>query len=212
MNSFLILLLSTISRGADEPRFVLIQPTYSVSGHGAVLDDLESRMPAQHPYRDRDRITWAHETTHGLNSYIRNRLGPRKQSLYVLEGRCVVLDEPSHIRLGDVARAVPQSERGQVYNLYLVQQQRDWDDTPTYVLDEWIAYVNGAKCGQELGLDYGSEVGFAREFTNYARALERIARSPEITAYVRWQESEVARLLPPRTVGSRVYVKPWRRR
>ena len=122
MNSFLILLLSTISRGADEPRFVLIQPTYSVSGHGAVLDDLESRMPAQHPYRDRDRITWAHETTHGLNSYIRNRL------------------------------------------------------------------------------------------TNYARALERIARSPEITAYVRWQESEVARLLPPRTVGSRVYAKPWRRR
>ena len=60
MNPFLILLL--ISRGADEPRFVQIPATRSVSGHGAVLDDLESRMPAQHPYLDRDRITWAHET------------------------------------------------------------------------------------------------------------------------------------------------------
>ena len=45
--------------------------------NGKVIQDLERRMPAQHPYRHSDHITWAHETTHGLQANIRNaNVGP----------------------------------------------------------------------------------------------------------------------------------------
>jgi len=37
------------------------------------LHDIESRMPRGHSYRDGRHITWAHETTHGLNARIRNQ-------------------------------------------------------------------------------------------------------------------------------------------
>jgi len=39
----------------------------------ATLADVECHMPAGHPYRDSRHVTWAHETTHGLNARIRNR-------------------------------------------------------------------------------------------------------------------------------------------
>jgi hypothetical protein len=39
---------------------------------GEVLQDIELHMPAGHGYRDSHKVTWAHETTHGINANIRN--------------------------------------------------------------------------------------------------------------------------------------------
>src|SRR5690606_38202965 len=57
-----------------EPKFenypAVRQPESSL---GKVLSDIECHMPAGHIYRDSDKITWGHETSHGLASNIRQK-------------------------------------------------------------------------------------------------------------------------------------------
>lgn len=90
---------------------------------GTILSNIESQLPNGHPYKDNDRITWGHETTHGINSRIRNTLaGPKQNGIYILNNQAVLLPEPP-ITLRDVAGVVPRDLRGQVYDLYLVRQQ-----------------------------------------------------------------------------------------
>lgn len=120
---------------------------------GNILRDIECRMPSNHGYEFPSMpMTWAHETTHGLNSNIRNKLAePNKKinALYCLEGKCAIINEPK-CKLSSVANAIPKSIRGPSYHLYLIQQQQYWNDTPTYLLDEWVAYTNGSECGREV--------------------------------------------------------------
>lgn len=96
------------------------------------------------------RMTNAHETTHFINSQLREshmRNNPKRiNAFYVLGGKGVVIEEPN-IKLGDVANFVPQKLRSHRYQLYLVDQRQHWEDYPLYVFDEWVAYVNSAKCG-----------------------------------------------------------------
>ena len=109
-------------------------------------------MPAQHQYRDANIITWAHETTHGLQSRIRNEnfeIGFRKNAFYVLEGRAMLCIEPSFL-MSDYVSSIPSSLRGNIYQIYMVQQQGDWNDTPMYPWDEWTAYANGTANRIEL--------------------------------------------------------------
>jgi len=167
------------------------------------LGDIESHMPAGHPYRDSRHVTWAHETTHGLNARIRNqnvkvkqiavgaglgltlsypvpvdgvpfpelRLG-RVNACYVLGGKAFVCEEPD-LRLSQIAEAVPRSMRGMSYRLYLVEQQRYWEDCPLYVFDEWSAYANGLSTAIDANGGDGafSDVLQMLEFTAYALVL-----------------------------------------
>ena len=126
-----------------DPEWTNIPPVRSVDPHlGLVLGDIDSHMPAGHGYRDNRRVTWAHETTHGLNARIRNQY-PGSNACYVLNDRAIILVEPTKFTLSKVASAVPRSLRGMSYDLYLIQQQRYWNEQPLYVLDEWSAYANG---------------------------------------------------------------------
>jgi hypothetical protein len=78
------------------------------------------------------------------------------------------MDEPKGT-LAAVAAAVPISLRGRGYNLYLVQQQRYWNDAPTYVFDEWVAYTNGSVQRLHSGLDDRTDtVQSMMEFIPYA--------------------------------------------
>lgn len=144
---------------------------------GKTLADIESRMPAGHIYADNDLITWAHETTHGINSRCRQAL-PGVNCFYCLNGYVGVFREP-RLRKSTVCRYVPANLRGDVWTLYMTGQQA-WDDTPTYILDEWVAYINGATAGQELypdgnanGRSLAADVRHAVEFSGYASALLR---------------------------------------
>jgi hypothetical protein len=116
------------------------------------LGDIDSRLPAGHIYRDRDKVTWAHETTHGINARIRNELRVAN-GYYCLYGIAFTLKDNPSFLLRDIANRVDKSKKWKTYQLYLVQQQKHWNDTPLYVLDELTAYTNGAIVGSQVGME-----------------------------------------------------------
>ena len=155
-------------RGGADPRW------------GELLSDIERHLPAEHGsvYSDPDRITHAHETSHGIHAHIRNTLndtGRRANGFYGLQDRAALVVEPA-IRKSAVAAFVPGRLQGDRYGLY-ISGSPDWDDTPLYVFDEWVAYTNGGAVGVDLvehGLwDDGWRDGVAGqlEFTVYALSL-----------------------------------------
>jgi hypothetical protein len=158
--------------------FSKIEPVTNRFGSGTFYSDVMNY--ASNPYVRDIRSTNAHETTHGINSSLRNRFRsvyPHKiNAFFVGRGEYVVLAEPN-IRLRDVAQFVPAALRGRRFNLYFVQQVRHWDDTPLYVLDEFVCYINGGKvCVDDLlNNRYRQEntdgVSGCLEFAIYSMAL-----------------------------------------
>jgi hypothetical protein len=135
---------------------------------GTVLTDIENHIPPKYgtTYRDSDKLTWAHETSHGIHSDIRNyynKTGKRANGLYALDNKGVVIVEPN-IRKSAAAKHIPSSLRGSRYSLYITGQV-EWDDTPLYIWDEWNAYVNGGACGVDL-VEKGKFTGGWRDGVN----------------------------------------------
>jgi len=181
-------------------------PLRNVTGLGEVLNDIEGHMPAGHIYKDSDKITWGHETTHGIHSRLRQKYSQsgafstslngkqyfksfdRINCFYVLENRAIKLKEPN-TTLAEVAKNVPRSLRGNVYNLYLIKQQRYWNNEPLYIFDEWVAYGNGACVKNDL--DIKNRVGtvrYALEFNVYAMTLAMTAKTddPHFKSFLMW--------------------------
>ena len=176
------------------------------------LADIESHMPDGHPYMDRRHVTWAHETTHGLNARIRNQsvqieqihsgsvpltlpipeiqdtsvVSGRYNACYVLNNMAFVMEEPP-LKLSQIANSVPTSMRGMSYRLYLIQQQQYWNDCPLYVLDEWSAYTNGLSTALDANGGDGtfSDVLQSLEFMAYTFVLARllIPRAAQYTEF-----------------------------
>lgn len=162
--------------GPPPPGFTAYGPRQRNPGRimgSTILADVESHLPAGNIYRDSDPTTWCHEGTHGVNSYIRNQYGTGTGAInafYVLNNKAVVVYEPRGLTLSTVARMVPPTCKGRIFDLYLRQQLRDWNEVPTYVLDEWTAYTNGAACSLELRRR-NSDVDFMLEMGIYSLAL-----------------------------------------
>ncbi len=119
--------------------------TKSNTQWGPVLRDIINHEAPGDTNDYRDKVTIAHETTHGINAYIR-RLAQTSKKLngfYVLENRAVLIEEPN-ITKNQIAPFVPASLRSRRYNTYIAGMP-DWDDTPLYVWDEWVAYTNGGE-------------------------------------------------------------------
>ena len=117
---------------------------------GDVLSDIESHIRPNHPYKASDKITWAHETTHGISSDLRQKFcKPEENAFYVLRNQAVVVSNPA-VTIKETARLVPEDLRGKIYDLYLVKQAGDWNNTPTYLFDELVAYSNGSECALDL--------------------------------------------------------------
>jgi hypothetical protein len=123
------------------------------------LTDIVSHLPTSfgNQYFSSDRVTWGHETTHGINSHIRNTIGGpingpngRIAGFYVGDDKACVMSQPK-LKLSQIAGVIPQNLRGNRYQLYFVSQRRDWEDMPLYPFDEWVAYTNGAAVGIEIG-------------------------------------------------------------
>lgn len=149
--------LFAIKALAADPTFTRLEPDWTpysaVKGVdrslGTVLGDIESHLPAGHPYREVDRVTWGHEGSHGIHSYIRLKHPGRANALYFLKDRAIILAEP-HTTLATVAIYVPQSLRGNMYQTYLIGMQGSWNNEPLYIFDEWISYTNGTAVGLDL--------------------------------------------------------------
>ena len=165
----------------DKVKWVRHEATQEFSDDrcGPVLTDIERHISPVHNgyYRDADPLTWGHETTHGINSDLRAKLArPGQNAFYCLEGKAIVLSNPK-LTIRDVAAVVPPGLRGGRYNTYLASQT-GWNDTPTYILDEWVAYTNGTAVGADQWKN--GKVGRAgrsddavspMEFTYYTLAL-----------------------------------------
>lgn len=131
------------------PEFVPVK-TYRTSEKDTVYGDIISHTKGR-PFGDaHGRSTNAHETAHGIHSDLRNeyqsKMGVRVNGFYALEGRGVIIEEPG-IKMSHAVKFVPENLRSYRWNLYMVQQLRDWNDTPLYICDEWNAYVLGGMCG-----------------------------------------------------------------
>ena len=152
------------------------------SSLGSVLGDIESRMPAGHQYRfPDDLVTWAHEATHGLNSNIRNKdikPGTTPNAFYLLDGKALLLEEPRGLLISQIANRIPTHLRGKIYKLYMIDQQRWWNDRPLYTYDEWVSYANGAATRTDLGIVNRSEtVTYMWEMAVYASYATFMAKS-----------------------------------
>jgi hypothetical protein len=130
------------------PKFIAV-PAYRAGEAGTVYGDIISHSRGAPFGLAHGRDVDAHETTHGINSEIRNanqRAGARVNGFYVLQGRGVLVEDPN-IKMQNALRFVPKNLRSYRWPLYMEQQIKSWNDTPTYILDEWVAYVNGGQCG-----------------------------------------------------------------
>lgn len=201
---------------SPEPNFSNYPPVRNVDNLGKVLSDIESHMPAGHIYKDNDKITWAHETVHGINSNMRMHFSKvrktdtgemvylgewienegiplfksraRINAFYVLEDRAMVLKEPD-TTIQQVAKVVPQSLRGGVYQLYMINQAQSWGDTPLYIFDEWVAYTAGSEARLDLDIKERSEsVLYMLEFNVYAICLAMASQTDDsdIKDFMRW--------------------------
>jgi len=172
-----------------------------------VLGDIERHLPAKFggTYRDTDPITWGHETTHGINSHLRNTRdfnpeGAKVNGFYALGDKAVVLEEPP-IRKSSVVSYVPPSLKGGRAAMYITGQQA-FEREPLYLMDEWMAYTNGGAVGVDLAKrgkwTQGSRDGVAGvvEFTGYgfamAMAVEAqqpgyLAAHPKLKNLIAWQ-------------------------
>lgn len=171
---------------------------------GRVLSDIESHMPEGHDYSFAGQpMTWSHETTHGLNGRLRMVFrGKGKNYLYCLDSKCVEITEPS-CSLRDVAMSIPPSLRGPSYHLYMVQQGRYWNDTPSYVLDEWLAYTHGVMTGMAVDEDgWYYELLQANNFTVYsiAMAMAVSSRDPnydhtQLREFLAWNIQRINKIM-----------------
>lgn len=99
----------------------------------------------QEPYGDQDgRRINVHETSHGITSDLRKSfsqaLNKKINVFYVLNSKCIVLEE-SNISMRLVTNYIPNILRSYRYNLYFIEGLQDWNDMPSYILDEWNAYI-----------------------------------------------------------------------
>jgi hypothetical protein len=171
-----------ISKFKTESIFINYQPLRQISSLGTVLSDVESHLPAGHIYRDSDMITWTHESSHGIASQLRGQYAQygKYNGFYVLKNRACIIKEPN-TTINKAARLVPNSLRGDVYNLYMVQQANSWNDSPLYILDEFIAYTNGSDCRLDLKIaDRSESVKYMIEFGVYSMCLAQSCQSNDL--------------------------------
>jgi len=142
-----------------------------------MLDQVLARSQKPQHYLTKyaaDLITMSHECSHDVNNRITNEFGGVGwYGFYVGGGKAAVFREPK-IRISDIAPRVQQRWRNyhQYFNVVGPQQ----DTMPLYILDEWVAAINGAMTGHERNAGDTGDRYMACEFSHYANALMQTVR------------------------------------
>lgn len=136
-----------------------------------ILKDVVVHLKEDH-YYDRDEVTYVHEGTHGINAELRNQ-HRGFACFYMLNDLAIRLRRITEVTLTDLAREIPKDIRGGIYDLYLVEQARWWNDSPLYVCDEWTAYLNGTRHGCAINNPqrYNYSMKCTRELFGYMEVL-----------------------------------------
>ncbi len=140
--------------------------------------DITSHANPEDVFVDPDLITSGHETLHVIHSKLRIK-HKVPNAYYLLNNRAFKIKNPP-IKLKTIADNIPTDKRGRNYSLYLVEQQKYWNDTPFYVLDEYIAYVAGCSVGlnqmmEKRSIDSWNHVVEFQVYVNVAREQSRLA-------------------------------------
>jgi hypothetical protein len=159
------------------PQLVTVPAVSARFGAGTLYAEVLNRDP--HPFTSSNRCTNAHESCHGINARLRTQANAKYgkgNGVYFPGGTGATFPEPK-LRKSSVAAFVPQSLRGYRFPLYLLQSH-DWEDQPTYLLDEWSAYVVGAHVAVEdhqngHRVERSDWLSGPVEFSFYALALAR---------------------------------------
>jgi hypothetical protein len=169
------------SANLGEAEFVDLKPVRQ-NTIGGSLGDIDCQLQAGHIYRDNDKVTWAHETCHGINARIRQEFG-KPNGYYLLKNKAFIIESPK-ITLAQIANAVPKEKRGQIYQLYMIDQQRYWNGDPLYVLDELSGYVSGCLAGLDYNLEHRTLDSFERalEMWEYAKVAQELSRKSGFSA------------------------------
>jgi hypothetical protein len=137
---------------------------------------------------DHGRSTNVHETVHGINNILRNQYkkeyNKNINGFYAGDGYGIILENPK-LTLRDIVPYIPDALRGYRYELYFVKQLGDWNDTPTYPIDEWSAYIAGAECAVDdisrgIPIQKSDYVSGALEFSVYCTALAMAVKDKDI--------------------------------
>lgn len=125
------------------------------------------------------RSTNVHETVHGINNKLRNKykinLRKNVNGFYAGNGKGIILENPN-ITIRDIIPYIPEVVRGYRYNLYFVKQLGDWNEVPTYPIDEWSCYIAGAETAVDdinrgISIPKSDYVSGALEFSIYCSSL-----------------------------------------
>ena len=155
----------------NPPQWYEVKPsnTRANPDWGVHLTDIEQRLTTT-DHRLGDKLTWAHEGTHFINanltSWHSQAMKTYAQGLYVGGDRCTFVLAPK-ITVPDIARIIPLELRGSRYKTYLVDFHRNSLNTPTMILDEWVAYQNGLS----TGIEHVEKRLSRLEHTNYALSV-----------------------------------------
>lgn len=178
MKKWILFALLLVPQFVYAGEWVDIKPIGPTRGESGYLADIYSQVEPNiiGTYLDGDLVTSGHECTHAIHARIRNSLHVAN-GVYLLKGKAFTIGK-CPIKLNQLAAAVPQNKRGRVYQLYLVSQQRDWNDDALYILDELCAYTNGCIVGLDKNLEYRTIDSFNRvkEMYGYAEVLQGMCR------------------------------------
>lgn len=164
---------------------------------GTILRDIVNHIPTEQIsiYKDKNMMTWGHETSHGIHAYLRNTFGPPGigvNAFYLLNGQYALVNEPK-IRKSAAGPYVPNVLRGFRFEGYVLGQ-KEWDDRPLYIFDEWNAYVNGGATAVELAkknLWTDGNLDAVRgiiEFNVYALATAMAVKEGDPTYYADYKQ------------------------
>lgn len=112
---------------------------------------------AKQPVLDESIETNAHESTHRVNSDLR-QIYTDEACVYCLNGHFYHFKEPA-FKKKDIIQFIPEYFRhGECYNLYImnvgIPTQWIWTNA-LYPLDEYSAYMNGSEAGMEYEIMVG---------------------------------------------------------
>jgi hypothetical protein len=206
-----------------QPEWVTLGEQKKVVNEKGFYADVMNHNPE--PFKSYgDRPTTAHETTHGIHSYLRNKysqeLVKRVNGFYVGHDRAVILEE-ADVKKSAAVEFIPKGLQGDRYKDY-IEEQKDWEDTPLYIFDEWVAYVNCSVVALEDVTDGKSDglktnlIHSCVEMAVYATALgmavekydrEYFRSHPEFRTFLAWH---LKRSLEVYRRGARLDQFTWR--
>jgi hypothetical protein len=144
---------------------------------GDMLEQVLARSQKPDYYRQKyaaDINTMCHECSHDVNNRLTNQHGGMGvYGFYVGDGKAAVFREPK-VRISDIARRVQTRYRN--YDLYFNQVGPQQDTSPLYILDEWVAAINGAVTSHERNAGDTGDRYMAAEFSHYANAVLQTIR------------------------------------